>query len=331
MSSLHPFKFPEILDNTIVSTWNTCPSKCVTGHFLHLKPKGPQVHLDAGKVYAKGMEVYRQAYYDPKSPYYKDHTMAQVVALRKMCEDFGYDEEIEAYFDTTKKPFYRIAQLFVQYFLRFGHLSDPMKPAIINGELMVERSFTLQLELNNPDTNEPILYHGRYDMLADYHDGLFIYDDKTCSQLGVTWPDKWHTRSQFTGYCYGAKANGYPVIGAIVRGGCFYVNRVDYAESITYRKQWELDKWWEDLHHTVYNMVQWYTRLREENEKLIARKGHPIALARVVPSTGFFNEACQAYGGCEYLPLCKTEHPQRWMQDYTVRVWDPRNPDREEN
>jgi hypothetical protein len=64
-------------------------------------------------------------------------------------------------------------------------------------------------------------------------------------------------------------------------------------------------------------------------EELAAGKT-PLALARVVPNSGFFNEACQAYGGCDYLTLCKTQHPQRWLNDYTVRVWDPRNPDREE-
>jgi hypothetical protein len=52
------FKFPVILDNTIVSTWETCPTKATLGHFLHLKPRGPQVHLDAGKVFAKALEDY---------------------------------------------------------------------------------------------------------------------------------------------------------------------------------------------------------------------------------------------------------------------------------
>jgi hypothetical protein len=246
-----------------------------------------------------------------------------------MMKQFGYSEEIEEAFANTKKPFHRIAELFVKYFDRFGKESDPIKPAIINGQLMIERSFTLELDLKNPDTGEPILYHGRYDMLADFNGGLFVYDDKTCSQLGKTWADKWDTRSQFTGYCYGAKANGYPVIGAIVRGGCFYVNKVDYAESITYRKQWELEKWWEDLHHTTHNMIQWYGQMREVADKL-DKNTSPVYLGRVVPSTGFFNEACQAYAGCEYLRLCKSQFPQRWLNEYAVSIWDPRNPDREE-
>lgn len=327
LTEQHPFKFPEILDNTIVSTWATCPTKAVYGHFLHMKPVGPQVHLDAGKVYAKAMEVYRLAYHDPASIFYHKHMDCLILGMRSLIKDFGYDEEVEAVFEGTKKPFFRIAELFVKYFDRFGHATDPMKPALINNQLMVERSFTLELDLKNPDTGDPILYHGRYDMLADYHGGLFVYDDKTCSQLGATWADKWDTRSQFTGYCYGAKANNYPVIGAIVRGGCFYMNRVDYAESITYRKPWELDKWWEDLHQMVYNMINWYTQMRD----MIAQGKKHFEMARVVPMSGRFNEACQAYNGCEYLQLCKAPHPQKWFGDYTRRVWDPRNPDREEN
>ena len=71
--------------------------------------------------------------------------------------------------------------------------------------------------------------------------------------------------------------------------------------------------------------------MKEEEEKLVSQKRHLIHLGRVVPSTGYFNESCQAYGGCEYLGLCKSEHPQRWLGDFVTRVWDPRNPDREEN
>jgi hypothetical protein len=323
------FKFPEILDNTIVSTWNVCAAKCVQGHFLHLKPKGPQVHLDAGALYAKAMEIYRLAFYTKEHPLYHDHVGCLTIAMRHMLTSFGYDEDIEAYYATTKKPFHRIAELFVKYFDRFGHLSDPVKPAIINDILMVERSFTLELDLKNPDTGEPILYHGRYDMLADYHGGLFVYDDKTCSQLGKTWGNKWDTRSQFTGYCFGARAHGHKVIGAIVRGGCFYVNKVDYAESISYRKDWELDKWWEDLHHSTHNMLQWYSMMKDAIAS--GKVTQPIQLASVVQKNGYFNEACQAYAGCEYLQLCQAQFPQRWLGDYTVRVWDPRNPDREEN
>lgn len=321
--------FPSVLDNTIVSTWETCPVKCVLGHFFHLKPRGPQVHLDAGKAYAKALEVYRGHFYG-KGPLKGDFEQSLVEGLRALCRSFGYDEDVDRVFEPTKKSFIRMAELYVRYFDHFGSKTDPMRPAEISGEIMVEKSFTLELGLKHPDTGEPLLYHGRYDMLADYHGGLFVYDDKTCSQLGKTWASQWDFRSQFDGYCYGARANGYPVVGAIVRGSCVYAQDVGYAESISYRKPWELDKWWQDLHEAVYNMIAYYGRMKEwEASK---KEGTPLVNAiGQVPSRGKFSGACQDYGGCEMQQMCKAQNPARWVSEYQVRVWDPRNPDKDEN
>jgi hypothetical protein len=329
MLSKTDFKFPVILDNTIVSTWQTCESKAFLGHFLHMKPRGPQVHLDAGKVFAKALEDYRVAYFGTDSPTRHDHEACLLIGLRSMLDSWGYDPEVDKVFDTTKKAFHRVAELFVRYFTHFGHATDNVKPAMINGETMVEKSFTIPLELSNPDTGEPILYHGRYDMLADYHGGLFVYDDKTCSQLGKTWSEQWDFRSQFTGYCYGARANGYPVVGAIVRGSCFYANDVGFAESITYRKPWELDKWYDDVHIAVYDMIQRYNILRDKLASF--PEGKPlINLLHDVPQRGIFSGACNDYAGCEYQILCKSQTPARWQNEYAIRIWDPRNPNKDE-
>lgn len=323
------FKFPTILDNTIVSTWETCPAKATVGHFLHLKPRGPQVHLDAGKVFASALEAYRVAYYGLDSPLKGKHEACLLVGMRKMIRLWGYDPEVDAVFLQTKKSFHRVCELFVRYFVEYGHSTDEMRPAIVNNEVMVEKSFTLELGLLNPDTDEPILYHGRYDMLADYHGGLFVYDDKTCSQLGKTWAAQWDFRSQFTGYCFGARANNYPVVGAIVRGSCFYANDVGFGQSITYRKPWELDKWWEDLHHATFNMIETYKRMRD----WLASQPEKTPLIRImkeVPARGYFSNACNSYAGCEYQQLCSSQHPERWQNEYAIRIWDPRNPDKDD-
>lgn len=332
MLTLSEVKFPKILDNTIVSGWETCPAKAFMSYFLHLKPKGTRVHLHAGKCFAKALEVYRLNYFVPTSPNYHKPEESMLEGLRALIKDWGYDEEVDREFEHTNKTFDRIVELYLGYFTRFGYKTDPMKPAFFNGIPMIESNFTLQLDLNHPDTGDPLLFHGRYDMLIDYHSGIFVYDDKTCSQLGKMWADKWATRSQFTGYCYGARANGYPVIGAVVRGSCVYKNDVGYAESISYRKGWELDKWWEDLHHSAHNMIETYGQLRNKIEDQKGKKTpiNPIQLTRNVPARGMFSEACQAYGGCEFLPLCKSEFPQRWLSDFAVDIWDPTNPDKEE-
>lgn len=325
------FLFPKVLDNTIVSSWQTCETKAFLAHFLHLSPKGPRVHLDAGAVYAEGLETYRKAYYNESSPIKGDFEACRMAGFKALIKAFGYDPEVDKVFSTTKKQFHRIAELYIKYFNKFGHATDVVTPLIMNGEAAVEKSFTLELNLKNPDTGQPILYHGRFDMLAEYGGGIFVMDDKTCSQLGQSWAGQWDFRSQFTGYVYGAKTYNLPVLGAIVRGACFYVDRVDFMESITRRQQWELDKWWEDLHVTVANMLAYYAVLKEQYEaQKNSPRFHAIKLAHIVPQRGHFSNACNSYSGCEFQSLCKTQHPERWVSDFDIRIWDPTNPNQEE-
>jgi hypothetical protein len=34
--------------------------------------------------------------------------------------------------------------------------------------------------------------------------------------------------------------------------------------------------------------------------------------------------ACAAFGGCPYVPLCSSEHPEKWVAlNYIERKWDP--------
>lgn len=327
------FSFPKTLDNTIVSGWQTCETKAFLSHFLHFRPRGPQVHLDAGAVYARGLEVYRKAYYSTNVPTQGKHEECMLLGIRAMIKMWGYDPEVDAVFAQSKKSFHRVLEMYVKYFKHFGVKTDEVTPLVIDGEAAVEKSFTLQLDIKNPDTGEPILYHGRFDFLAEYGGGIFLVDDKTCSQLGASWSGQWDFRSQFTGYVYGAKTFGLPVLGAIVRGACFYVDRVDFQQSITRRAQWELDKWFEDLHVSVDNMVRYYTYLRDVYSGMESPNGkpqHAVRLLRQIPQRGIFSNACNSYSGCEFQSLCKTQHPERYVSDFVIRVWDPTNPHQEE-
>lgn len=319
---LNEIKFPDVLDNTQVTSFALCERRFFWTHLLHLAPRGVRVHLDAGKCYAKALETTRVAFHDKASPTHRDADQSLLLGFRSLLDSWGYDPDVDAVFANTKKEFHRVAEMFVKHFDRFGLATDKVKPAFLDGKPAVEKSFTLELDIKHPDTGDPILYHGRYDMLAEYAGGLWIFDDKTCSQLGKTWAGQWDFRTQFTGYIYGAKAHDIPVLGAIVRGACFYVGDVDFAESITRRQQWQLDQWWEDLHQTVYQMVAFYERAKQSGQL-------PIECHRMFPARGMFNEGCKQYGGCEMKVLCESNHPKRWLGDFKVRHWDPRNPDKD--
>lgn len=311
--------FPKTLDNTTVSAWAKCPRAAFYAHFMHLAPKAPSIHLHAGGAYATALETFRSAFYNVSSPTHHDKDASLTIALRALFLAYGYDEERDALWESSPKSAYRIAHALVRHFEAFPPRTDSVQPLSIDGEAAVEKSFSLELELNHPDTGLPILFHGRFDMLAEYENAVWVFDDKTCSQLGKTWTSQWDWRSQFTGYIYGARSFGFDIMGAIVRGACLRAKAIEFSQSISQRSAFQLEQWWEDLHHLVHEMISYYNMRRNDERPQIEERSS-------FPQRGTFNEACSAYGGCSFQPLCSSANPQRWLSQYKVRVWDPTNP-----
>lgn len=322
-----PFKFPEVLDNTIISAWLGCKRKAFFAHFLHLKPKQESIHLLAGAAYASALEQFRLSYWSDDSPTKLDVDASLVVALRTLFVKYGYDPDQLEYQESTNKSGERMAEALVRHCrVNYNPKTDNVRPVMIDGKPAVEQSFAIELGLSHPDTGEPILVHGRSDMLVEYNGGKFGFDDKTCSQLGRTWINKWDFRSQFTGYTKGLQDMGHPILGTIIRGHCFLKGDVKFAEAISHRKQWQIDEWFSDVHQVVYEMIQYYQRAQKE----YLDGTDKFQLYKMFTASGKFNETCVAYGGCEYQSLCNNEYPHRYLRDFRIRVWDPRNPEREE-
>ena len=321
------FKFPEVFDNTILSAWAGCKTKAFWAHFAHLHPNRTSIHLHAGAAYAKALEVYRQALYSPHSETYGDNMASLIPAVRAVMQAFGYDEAYDEYAETTNKSCERLIDALYLYAKTYDK-HDYIQPIVdSNGNVMVEKSFTIQLDMKHPVTGNPILFHGRTDALVTCFGEPFQFDDKTTSQLGPTWVNKWDFRSQFDGYSYGMKQNGFESVGTIVRGHCFLKNEVKFCDAISRRQTWQLDQWLDDVHQMLYEMSMYYERaLNEFNSGTIKLNLHTL-----FPKSGRFNEQCNAYAGCEFKPLCESKFPQRKLNEYRVRVWDPTNPEREDS
>ncbi len=316
-------KFPETLDNTTVSAFAKCPRSFFWGSLLHLKPRSESIHLHAGKAYAVLCEEFRFAYYDESLPTYRDQEASLVKATRKFFESYGYDKKLEEQesWQASAKQANRMLECFLAMLEEYPPATDPIQPLLIDGKPAVEKSFSIPLDLNHPETGEPLLFHGRFDMLAEFMGQIFVFDDKTTSSLGPQWNKQWEFRSQFTGYCLGAQTFDVPVAGAIVRGHCILKNSFKFAQPITYRKDFQIQQWWQDLHAIVFQMIESYKRAKaEEPQGTLATRDH-------FPATGTFNEGCNAYSGCPYRDLCGSPHPQRWLGEYVIRIWDPKNPD----
>lgn len=324
MKPIPTLAFPKLLDNTTISAFAKCPRQFYWGHLLHLKPKNLSIHLHAGKSYAAMLDVFRKSYYTPTASTYRDLEASIVNATRELLRAYGYNEEIEQSEAWAKSPksALRMLECFLAMLDEYPPATDPIQPLIINGEPAIEKSFSLELDIRHPDTGDPILFHGRFDMLAEYIGQIFVFDDKTTSSLGPQWNNQWEFRSQFTGYCLGAQSFDVPVAGAIVRGHCILKNSFKFAQPITYRKSFMIEQWWQDVHVLAHQMVEAYTRAKNSKDLLTGLESR-----KYFPTTGTFNEGCNAYAGCEFRELDGSPNPQRWLSNFDIRVWDPLDPD----
>ena len=291
--------FPELIDNTMVSSYVKCGEAFNLEFIQNWTAAGPNIHLHAGGAFAFGLEQARRAYYEEEvSP---DEALRR--GLEAIIQFYGPVEFPPA--RTGDKSCDNVLRAFSSYMERYplkGALITPFRTA--NGKYMVEFTFSIPMELNHPETDNPLLYGGRPDMIGVLNDVLWVTDEKTASSLGEQWRQQWDLDSQFTGYIKGAQQYGFPVVGAVVRGVGLLKTKISHEEVILHRSIWEVERWWEQLHHKVERMIRDW----KNNSWLFALdKG-----------------ACAAYGGCKFKLLCSTPEPEKWLQvNFRKRVWNP--------
>lgn len=290
-------RFPDLIDNTMREAFVVCPTKFWYSFIRGVAPRLPSVHLHAGAAFARGLEVARKAFWEQGCPV-TEAVGRGVVALLDFYGDF--EPAVE-----TNKTATRMAEALVSYFLQYPLDRDYLQPfKLANGRAAIEFTFAVEIPgVVHPVTGNPLLYGGRFDMLAVKNGVLFVDDEKTTQQLGPTWTKQWDLDSQFTGYCWAARTYGYPVAGAIVRGISILKEKFGHAESIQYRPEWMITRWLSQLQDDALRMIESW-------------KAQKWALA--------LGQGCKNYGGCPYLLLCTSPEPDRWIENhYTYRMWDP--------
>lgn len=290
--------FPPVLDATMRADYCSCPRRFYYRHILGLTPVGgTNIHLTAGAAYAKGMEVFRKLFYTGTA--IDDATAQAVLAIIKEYGDPNFPED-------EAKQWYNVIDAFLSYLQNWPPATDHVKPLIINGKPAVEFSFNLPiLDFKNPDSGDPQLYCGRFDMIGEMNKAIFGVDDKTTKALGAYWSSQWELRSQFTGYTWGAREFGHNLAGFIIRGTAILKTKITHAEAIVYRPEWMINRWLERLHIATASMVLSY----QFGEW---------------PHFGEENGTCSSYGGCPFIPLCSSPTPEKWIEgNYIVERWDP--------
>lgn len=289
--------FPKTIDSTMVKTFRDCPRKFELEYLHHWKAKTGSIHLHAGKAFASALEAVRRAFYEQK--------MLPEAALEYgtavLVKEYGtFDEPHD-----TAKTLPRMVGALDYYYSVWKLGEDNLVPyEWAPGRFGIEFSFASPLPFKHPVTGEPVIYTGRSDMLAKMDSGLWIEDDKTTSSLGASWVNQWDMRSQFTGYCWAAReVANIPVQGAIVRGVSILKTKYDHAQAITYRPEWQIKRWLNQVVEDLKRMERMW-------------------------NDGYFDynldEACNQYAGCLFRRVCLTPNPEPWLEaDYERRVWDP--------
>lgn len=289
-------QFPEVLDSSMLASFKSCPQLFKKTYVDQWKAKGQSVHLHAGAAFAKGLETARTAFYVEGKP----SDIAEAEGLHAILKAYG---SFKCPADSAKSA-ERMSGAYEFYFSNYPLETDECKPATLpGGKKGIEFSFTHMLPLKHPTTGNPLLYCGRMDVLAEFAGGIFIVDDKTTSSLGATWSRQWDLRSQFTGYAWGCREAGIRADGVLVRGVSILKTRYDTQQAISYRPEWQVDRWFEETLAWIEDMIKCYqTGIWKHN----------------------LDHACAEYGGCQFRLVCQSQDEEPWLAQYFERRhWSP--------
>ncbi len=288
--------FPHTVDSTMASSFRSCPQKMLRTYVEHWKPRATSVHLVAGGAFASGIEAAREAFYCLGA----DSVDAEAAGLGALILTYGDFTPPEG----SAKTLERMCGALEFYFHCYPLGADGANPiTLANGKRGIEFSFAEPLSIRHPVTGDPILYTGRSDMLAERAGGIYVYDEKTTSSLGMQWANQWEMRSQFTGYEWAAARQGIKTAGSIIRGVSILKTKYDTLEVATYRTAYELNRFEDQLNRDVERML----RCWEDGYWDYSLDG-----------------GCTEYGGCSLIKVCKSSDPEAWLPAFfTPRVWDP--------
>lgn len=312
--------FPNVVDSTMTTTLDSCRQRFFNEYILQLAPRGKSIDLHAGGCLARGFEVARLALWRDGQPL----SEALYQATEAMFEYWGdYDDSEE----DTPKDFVNTVNALYSYFQEYPPETDPIKPYLFgdNNAPAVEYTFAIPMNLRHPDTGDPLIFGGRFDLLGYYQDFLAIVDEKSTKAMGPTWSKQWGLRGQFIGYVKAAQLAGIPVQHAVIRGIAIQKTQYKHMQSIEHYPHWLVDRWWGEIHSKWQQAINYYTAMKAAMQ-IDAPAGVQFNPHPAWPMS--FGDGCSSYGGCMYLDtLCRSENPADFYTYYSHRVWDPLHKD----
>ncbi len=323
-------RFPRYIDSSMRSTFASCPQKFYKEYICRISRKAFSPDLHAGAAFAAAMEATRRKLFgliteEPPAGF-------TLTAFNEAAVECGVAALMAYYGDyepppsPTGKPHIKslsnMCTAFLDYWQHYSPATDELIPyRNADGSAAIEYTFATPLPILHPETNEPLIFCGRFDMLGHYRnypEARYVVDEKTTKVLGPMWATKWGMRGQFIGYCWACREAGLPAVGAIVRGIGILQTEIKHAQAIITIPNWQIDRWYGQLLNNVEKMVQLWQIMRQQEK--------PPSFEDIVPADVWdysYADACESYNGCPYMELCTTDNPANWLIDYEERLWNP--------
>ena len=311
------FSFPVQIDSSTLSSWRACRRKFFWSTISSLYPLGKSVHLIAGGAFAAGVEAARRVAFRNSGDHKPTHDDLLEAAFKAFIREWGDYVPPE----DSPKSFHNVFQALAEYLLRHPPATDEVQPLIRkDGTPAVEFTFGIPLDILHPETGDPLLFVGRFDLLGTLSGLNCIVDEKTTTAMGYTWPDQWKLRGQFMGYLWACQQLGYDVNCAVVRGIGILKTQYKFQTHIEQFPQHLIDRWHGQMVRDIQQMVYAYNAITSEWGKNIGIL-YEQELEAQFPYN--FADSCSAYGGCAFATLCLAKDPEPYMSNYAHYRWDP--------
>lgn len=292
--------FPDVIDNSMRKAYASCPTKFMHKYYENIVPVNARtVDLHFGACFARGIEVARKSFYC-KNGY--------TSASRINPVENGISAAVYAWGNFQSPPMSnktlpRLIGALRYYFMQWPFENEWLTPV----EDGIECSFAIDLPIMHPITNLPIMFAGRFDMLATDKNGrYYVVDEKTASKLGDSWIMNWDLDAQMSGYIWAVKQSKIADIEIMgqVRGISILKNDYGHVEVPIVRSKYMIDQWHEQLLHDVEGMIRcWKAKWWDKN----------------------LSNACTEYAhACDYAILCKSADPTRLIEgNFKEEIWNP--------
>lgn len=300
--------FPLIISDTDMNLLSTCQLKWFRSRCLHLSKTGFNNDLTAGAVFAKGLEITRHYFYN------EDYSIKDAILLGKQ---FVLDEhqalinkaEEEGFIDNVElKSPERMALALETYFKYFNLDMQDYYPAIREDGLKAfEHTFTMELPINHPELNVPLIFKGKLDLIETWQGRYWGVDDKTTNKIAYNEGDKLLIQSQFIGYAYLAKVHGLDFSQFRVRKVAIQQKEIKIKEFVVPITPFILENWFNNMIRKLTNAKSVYLDYLDK-------------FAGTVEDYNYFEASyglgCTAYNRpCQFTQACSSKNEYEALLD----------------